>query len=144
MSQMPALMLPLGLRPTQLCKSKCVNMLIDERTGRVTIIAHRGDDVDAGCAITGIMESTNALLARGKEYSVVWDLRDSPVPGFRDTMRLAKWGLSKKSQLERLTTKMGVIMPDGPVASVAGGLLATFSGVPTVISSDPDEVDRLV
>ena len=74
----------------------------------------------------------------------MWDLRDSPTPGFRDTMRLAKWGLSKKAELERLTTKMGVIVPNGPVASVAGGLLATFSGVPTVVLANAEEVYELM
>ena len=90
------------------------------------------------------MESTEALLGKGKEYSVVWDLRDSPTPGLRETMRLATWGLSKKGELERLTTKMGVIVSDGPVAAVAGGMLAAFSGVPTVVSADPEEVHRYV
>jgi len=144
MSGAPALILPLGVQPTQLYKSKCVGMCLDEKTSKVTITAHNGDNVDASCAITGIMESTEALLGKGKEYSVVWDLRDSPTPGLRETMRLATWGLSKKGELERLTTKMGVIVSDGPVAAVAGGMLAAFSGVPTVVSADPEEVHRYV
>ena len=144
MGALPAVILPLGIQPTQLYKSKCVGMCLDEKTSKVTITAHSGDDVDASCAITGIMESTEALLGKGKEYSVVWDLRDSPTPGLRDTMRLATWGLSKKAELERLTTKMGVIVSDGPVASSAGGLLAAFSGVPTVVSASAEEVHRYV
>ena len=144
MTHAPALMLPVGSHPTQLYKSKCVGMCLDEKTSKVTITAYKGEDVDASCAITGIIESTNGLLEKGKEYSVVWDLRDSPTPGIGDTMRLATWGLSKKAELERLTTKMGVIVPDGPVASVAGGLLGAFSNVPTIVSADADEVHRQV
>jgi len=144
MSGVPALMLPLGVQPTQLYKSKCVGVCLDEKARKVTITAHSGDGADASCAITGIMASTEALLRKGQEYSVVWDLRDSPAPGLRETMRLAAWGLSKKAELERLTTKMGVIVSDGPAASAAGGLLAAFSGVPTVVSASAEEVNRYV
>lgn len=110
---LPPLMLTLNARPTQLYSSKCVRVTMDERTSRVTITAHRGDDGDASCAISGIIQATDALLGRGQQYSVVWDLRDSPTPGFRDTMRLAAWGVSRKANLERLTTKMGVVMREG-------------------------------
>lgn len=119
-------------------------MHLDEKTSRVTITAYNGDDVDASCAITGIMASTEALIAKERPYSVVWDLRDSPVPNIGETMRLAAWGLSKKSELERLTKKMGVIVPHGTVASVAGGLLASFSAVPMVVSTRAEEVYRFV
>lgn len=141
MRPLPPLMLSLSARPTPLYSSRCVDVAMDEKASRVTIVARKGDDVDARCAIDGIMAATDALLARGKEYSVVWDLRDSPTPGLRDTMRLARWGLANKPELERLTVKMGVIVPDGAVASVAGGLLGAFSAVDTVISSDADEVE---
>ena len=142
MSAAPTLLLPLGLQPSRLYRSKCVDVLMDEKASKVTITAHGGDGVDASCAISGIMQSAEALLRRGKAYSVVWDLRDSPTPNLRETMRLAAWGLSKKTELEHLTTKMGVIVSDGPAASVAGGLLATFSGVPVVISASAEEVHR--
>ena len=102
--------------------------------GTIRSVQSYGAFVDIGAA-------TDALLARGNEYSVVWDLRDSPTPGLRDTMRLARWGLANKAELERLTVKMGVIVPDGAVASIAGGLLGAFSAVDTVISSDADEVE---
>jgi hypothetical protein len=119
-------------------------MHLDEKTSKVTITAYNGDDVDAGCAITGIMTSTEALLAKGRPYSVVWDLRNSPVPSIGETMRLAAWGMSKKKDLEHLTKRMGIVVPNGPVASVAGGLLASFSAVPTVVSTSADEVHRFV
>ena len=52
--------------------------------------------------------------------------------------------LSNKVALERLTTRMGVILPNGPVASIAGGLMASFSGVPTVVSTNAEEVHRFM
>ena len=36
---------------------------------------------------------------------------------------------------------MGVVMREGAVASVVGSLLGAFSGVPTVMSADLDEVE---
>ena len=62
---LPPLMLTLNARPTQLYSSKCVRVTMDERTSRVTITAHRGDDGDASCAISGIIQATDALLGRG-------------------------------------------------------------------------------
>lgn len=144
MSGTPSLMLPLKGHPIELYRSRCVGMHLDEKTSKVTITAYNGDDVDAGCAITGIMTSTEALLAKGRPYSVVWDLRNSPVPSIGETMRLAAWGMSKKKDLEHLTKRMGIVVPNGPVASVAGGLLASFSAVPTVVSTSADEVHRFV
>jgi hypothetical protein len=143
MSHTPALMLPLGTQPAVLYHSKCVDMTLDEKTYLVKITAHRGDNLDtsAGCAITGIIESADVLLKRGQEYKVIWDLRDSPLPGFANTARLAAWGISHKAELESLTTKMGVIVPQGPVASVAAGMLAAFSGVPTKVGSNAAEIE---
>ena len=129
---------------TRLYRSKCVDVCIDERTSKVTIVARGGNDADASCAITGIMQATDALLHRDAKYMVVWDLRDSPTPGMQATMRLATWGLSNRAKLERLTTKMGVIVNEGPVASVAGGLLGAFSRVPTMVSPDADRVHEYV
>tara|TARA_B110000444_G_scaffold250271_1_gene276420 strand:+ start:310 stop:762 length:453 start_codon:yes stop_codon:yes gene_type:complete len=129
---------------TKLYSSKCVDVCIDERTSKVTIVAHGGNNADASCAITGIMQATEALLRKDAKYVVVWDLRNSPTPGMRETMRLAAWGLSKQAKLERLTTKMGVIVQEGPVASVAGGLLGAFSRVPTIVSPDADGVHEYV
>ena len=60
-------------------------MCIDERISKVTIVARKGDDADASCAITGIMESTEALLLKKAKYMVVWDLRNSPTPSMRET-----------------------------------------------------------
>jgi hypothetical protein len=140
-AMLPPLLLTFNARPTQLYSSKCVRVTMDERTSRVTITAHSGNDGDASCAISGIIQATDVLLGRGQQYSVVWDLRDSPTPGVRDTMRLAAWGVSRKANLERLTTKMGIVMREGAVASVVGSLLGAFSGVPTVMAADLDEVE---
>jgi hypothetical protein len=140
----PALMLPLKGPQTQLYRSKCVSVHMDQQTSMVTITAYDGEDVDAGCAITGIMQSTDALIATGMPFSTKWDLRQCPPPTMSDTMRLATWGLSNKVALERLTTRMGVILPNGPVASIAGGLMASFSGVPTVVSTNAEEVHRFM
>ena len=74
----------------------------------------------------------------------MWDLRQCPAPTMSDTMRLATWGMSKKTELTALTTKMGVILPTGPVASIVGGLMANFSGVPTVVSTNAEEVHRFM
>jgi len=142
MQQYPPLMLSLSARPTQLYASKCVDVQLDDRSGRVTITAHRGNEAGASCAISGIMAAADALLARGNEYSVVWDLTGSPTPGFRDVMRLSAWGMRNKPELERLTTRMGIVMREGAVASIAGALLGAFSGVPTVIAADASEVER--
>jgi hypothetical protein len=146
MTSMPALMLPLGTQPEVLYQSKCVDMTLDEKTSLVKITAHKGDGLDAsaGCAIAGIMESADVLLTRGRDYKIIWDLRDSPLPDFANTARLAAWGILHKSHLESLTTKMGVIVPHGPVASVAAGMLASFSGVPTKVSSNAAEVEAFV
>lgn len=140
----PALMLPLKGPQTQLYRSKCVGVHVDEKTSMVTITAYDGEDVDAGCAITGIMQSTDALIAKGRPFSTMWDLRQCPAPTMGDTMRLATWGMANKTELTALTTKMGVIMPNGPVASIAGGLMASFSGVPTVVSTNAEEVHRFM
>jgi hypothetical protein len=129
---------------TRLYSSKCVDVCIDERISKVTIVARSGGVSDASCAITGIMEATEALMCKNVKYMVVWDLRNSPVPSMHETMRLATWSLSRKGQLERLTTKMGVIVQDGPVASVAGGLLGAFSGIPTMVSPDATKVHKYV
>ena len=137
-------MLPLKGPQTQLYRSKCVSVHMNEQTSVVTITAYDGEDVDAGCAITGIMQSTDALIAKGKPFSTKWDLSRCPPPTMSDTMRLATWGLSNKAALERLTTKMGVILPNGPVASIAGGLMASFAAVPTVVSTNAEEVHRFM
>jgi hypothetical protein len=146
MSRAPALMLPLGTQPAVLYQSKCVDMTLKEKTSLVRITAHGRDSLDAsaGCAISGIIESAGTLLKRGQEYKVIWDLRDSPLPGFANTARLAAWGISHKAELESLTTKMGVIVPQGPVASVAAGVLAAFSGVPTKVGSNAAEIENFV
>ena len=137
-------MLPLKGPQTQMYRSKCVSVHMDEQTSMVTITAYNGEDVDAGCAITGIMQSTDALIAKGKPFSTMWDLRACPAPTMSDTMRLATWGLSNKAKLEALTKKMGVILPNGPVASIAGGLMASFAAVPTVVSTNAEEVHRFM
>jgi hypothetical protein len=142
----PASVLPslFGEGCTRLYSSKCVDVCIDERTSKVTIVARSGNDADASCAITGIMQATEALLRRDAKYVVVWDLRNSATPSMQETMRLATWGLSNRTKLERLTVKMGVIVNEGPVASVAGGLLGAFSRVPTMVSPDADRVHDYV
>ena len=137
-------MLPLKGPQTQMYRSKCVSVHMDEQTSMVTITAYNGEDVDAGCAITGIMQSTDALIAKGKPFSTMWDLRACPTPTMSDTMRLTTWGLSNKAKLEALTKKMGVILPNGPVASIAGGLMASFAAVPTVVSTNAEEVHRFM
>jgi len=140
----PALMLPLKGPQTQLYRSKCVGVHMNEKTSMVTITAYDGEDVDASCAITGIMQSTDTLISKGKPFSTMWDLRACPTPTMGDTMRLATWGLSRKAELVALTNKMGVILPNGPVASIAGGLMASFSGVPTVVSTSAEEVHKFM
>lgn len=129
-------MLPLDARPTPLYSSKCVDVVMDEQMRRVSITARAGSDVDAACAISGIIEATNGLLVRGQEFSVLWDLQEAPTPGYRDVMRLASWGMRNKADLERLTTRMEIVMAKGAVASIAGALLSAFSGVPTMIVAD--------
>ena len=144
MSTTPSLMLPLKGPQTQLYRSKCVGVHMDEKHSMVTITAYDGEEVDASCAITGIMASTDALISKGKPFSTMWDLRACPTPTMSDTMRLAAWGLSKQAKLKELTKKMGVILPNGPVASIAGGLMASFSDVPTVISTNAEGVHRFM
>lgn len=144
MAHAPALMLPLGTQPTVLFHSKCVDMTMDEKTSLVRITAHAGDDTSASCAVDGIMASADILLKRGKQFAVVWDLRESPVPDFASTARLAAWGVSHKRDLEALTSKMGVVVPGGPVSSVAAGMLAMFSAVPTKVGVDLGEVEDFV
>ena len=70
-------MLPLKGPQTQLYRSKCVGVHMDKKTSMVTITAYDGEDVDAGCAITGIMQSTDALIANGR-----------PLPHLHDTIHL--------------------------------------------------------
>lgn len=140
----PALMLPLKGPQTQLYRSKCVGVHINEATSMVTITAYEGEDVDASCAITGIMQSTDALIAKGKPFSTMWHLENCPTPTMSDMMRLSTWAMSRKADLDRLTKKMGVVVPKGPVASIAGSLMANFSAVPTVVSTSADEVYKFM
>jgi len=127
-----------------LYSSKCVTMTRDNAS-LVRIVAHGGAEADINCAIDGLMESTNILLDKDKSFKVVWDLRESPTPGLASTARLVAWGLGKKGQLNKLTEKMGVIVPDGAVAGVAGKVLEAFSGsVPTMVSKNVSEVERYV
>ena len=53
-------------------------------------------------------------------------------------------GHGPKRDLEALTSKMGVVVPEGPVASVAAGMLAAFAAVPTKVGMDLGEVEDFV
>ena len=133
-----------GSGVSTLYSSKCVTMTRD-KASLVRIVAHGGAESDINCAIDGLMKSTDILLNNDQSFKVVWDLRDSPTPGLASTARLVAWGLQKKGELNKLTQKMGVIVPDGPVASVAGKVLEAFSGsVPTLVSQNASEVEGYV
>ena len=141
MQSMPQLFLPMGMQQVSLYEGRCVNVVMDEKMRQLTITARAGSDVDAGCAIDGIIKATDALLSGGREYSVVWNLHDAPTPRYRDVMRLASWGMRNKAELERLTSKMEIVMREGAVASIAGALLSMYARVPTTIVSDASELD---
>lgn len=142
---LPPLFLQTGVVASTLCSSPCISMTRDSKTNVVCITAHRGNDYSMSCAIDGLIESTNGLLDENKAYKVLWDLRQSETPSLQDTARLVSWGASKKRELSALTVKMGVIVPDGPVANIAGSVITAFSGgVPTMVSSNVDKVKAYV
>jgi len=119
-------------------------MTINEKR-QVRIVATRGLEADADCAIDGIMKSTDQLLQRDGAFSVLWDLRNSPTPGVASALRMVAWGLKHKAQLEARTTKMGVVVPKGALAAVVGSVLEDFSGsVNTLVSGEESEVEAFV
>ena len=138
----PAVFLRVGA-PTTLYSSQCVTMTMDH--GSVRIVAHGGSDEAASCAIDGIMSSTEMLLERGEPFRVTWDLRSGPVPGPISTARLIAWGLKRKAELDRLTIKMGVLIPGGPLTGVVKSVVQSAVGsTPTLVSNDVTEVEAFV
>lgn len=114
---------------------------MDDRTRHVHIVAHSGPDATVGCAIDGIMASTDKLLQETEPFLVTWDLRNSPLPGPISTARLIAWASTRKRPLTQLTRKMGVLVPRGPLVGVVGSILNAFSGsTSTLVSSDEAEV----
>jgi len=120
-------------------------MTIDDKSSEVRIVAHGGGEKDVGCAIDGLIASTEILLDRNTSFSVIWDLRKSPPPDVSSTVRLIGWGLGKKEALTKLTTKMGVLVPEGAVSRVVGQVLQTFAGTtPTLVSGNERAVEAFV
>ena len=128
-----------------LFESKCVSMTMDDKSSEVRIVARGGGEKDIGCAVDGLIASTEILLARNVSFSVIWDLRKSPPPDVSSTVRLIGWAIGKKEALTKLTTKMGVLVPEGAVSTVVGQVLQTFAGAtPTFVSGDEQSVEAFV
>lgn len=118
---------------------------MSKSNGSVRIVAHGGSDGAASCAIDGIMSSTDTLLKKGDPFRVTWDLRSSPMPGPISTARLIAWGIKHHAELQRLTTKMGIIVSDGPLTGLVKSVIHSAVGrTPTLVSSNEAEVESFV
>ena len=110
--------------------SQCVRVTMQETEDDalvIHIVAHGGPRADAQCAIDGIIEVMDQVLARSEPYSVLWDLRQTPELGVRDLGRLVQWAISRRPQLAALTNGMAVIVDVGtPLAQAAQAAMAAF------------------
>ena len=129
--------------------SQCVRVTMEETEDDalvIRIVAHGGPRTDAQCAIDGIIEVMDQVLARGEPYSVLWDLREAPELGMRDLARLIQWAISRRPQLAALTQGMAVIVDLGtPVAQAAQASMDAFgANVPFKMGKNPRKMRAFV
>tara|TARA_B100000768_G_scaffold148503_1_gene142490 strand:- start:213 stop:578 length:366 start_codon:yes stop_codon:yes gene_type:complete len=118
---------------------------MDPSTRHVRIVAHAGSSRAGDCAIDGIMAGVETLLLQDQTFHVTWDLRASPTPSMISTAQLAMWGVRHKAALDKLTIKMGVLVSEGPMVAIIGGVLNIYAGrTPTFVSSVQAHVDAFV